>query len=126
MINFYTFFNQNLLIESFKDAKNKWIRQGNDPEDVKATIDTYRQLQKKNILKGKEADIGFWMKTPFPEFKQAVDSKKDVKTGKEVRRDVGKEAEKVFAKHFPDMKDDVYGISRFIHKEWMGEMEIFK
>ena len=46
-----------------------------------------------------------------------------------VKAENGKEAEKVFAKYFPDNKKDIFGIAEFIYKDWMkplDELEVYE
>jgi len=46
-----------------------------------------------------------------------------------VKAKSGVDAEKVFAKHLPDKKKDIFGIAEFVHKEWMKpfeELEVYE
>jgi len=96
MIQFKQYFNRNVLVESFIDSKNKWIQQGIDPTEVELAIDFYRGLKTRNIIKGQEADIGFWMSKSFEEFNSFINQFKNVKTKTQVKKEIGQDAEKVF------------------------------
>ena len=86
----------NVVVESFVDSKNKWIQQGIDPTEVELAIDFYRGLKTRNIVKGPEADIGFWMSKSFEEFNSFINQFKNVKTKTQVKKEIGQDAEKVF------------------------------
>ena len=96
MKTFKEYFNKKLMFESFVDSKNKWIRQGIDPTEVELAIDFYRGLKTRNIIKGPETDIGFWMSKSFEEFKTFIDQFKNVKTKTQVKTEIGNDAETVF------------------------------
>jgi hypothetical protein len=70
MISFRSF---NLLIESFKDAKRLWTRDGADPEQVDEYIKKFRALNDKNRIDAANKDIGVWMSRQFNSFVNFID-----------------------------------------------------
>jgi hypothetical protein len=63
----------NLMMESYRDAKTKWITQGSNPETINKAINTFKQMKKDNIPIDKDkADIGYWMKKTFDAFAEFV------------------------------------------------------
>ena len=62
-----------ILDESFKDAQQKFSTTAN-PDEVKEYIAKFKELSKRNIIKGQDKDIGFWIKGDWDSFKKFVDS----------------------------------------------------
>ncbi len=81
--------------ESFKDAKLKWIK-SESPETVEKVIGIFKSLKDRNIISGKENDIGYWLSKDFNEFMKFVKSKEYVKKEKEQASISEKDATKVF------------------------------
>ena len=68
-----------ILDESFKDAQQKFSTTAN-PDEVKSYIEKFKELSKRNIIKGQDKDIGFWIKGDWDSFKKFVDSNSSVVT----------------------------------------------
>ena len=68
-----------ILDESFKDAQAKFSTTAN-PDEVKSYIEKFKELSKRNIIKGQDKDIGFWIKGDWVDFKKFVDSNSTVVT----------------------------------------------
>ena len=62
-----------ILDESFKDAQIKFST-STSSEEVKQYIDKFKELSKRNIIKGQDKDIGFWIKGDWDSFKKFVDN----------------------------------------------------
>lgn len=75
--------NAQFMVESFKDAKRKFVSQSDDTELVANYLETFKDLAKRNIIKGDEKDISQWIKGGWNEFKMFVDSKSNVKSKRE-------------------------------------------
>lgn len=48
--------------ESFKTAQDKFNEVHDDPKEVQEYIETFKDLAKRNIIKGHDKDIGKWIK----------------------------------------------------------------
>ena len=73
-----------ILDESFKDAQIKFSTTAN-PDEVKSYIEKFKELSKRNIIKGQDKDIGFWIKGDWSDFKQFVDSNSTVVTNRQTK-----------------------------------------
>lgn len=73
------------LFESFKDAKRLFANE-TDRETVESYIETFRDLAKRNIARGQEKDISYWIRQGWQPFKGFVDSKKNEWTGKDIKK----------------------------------------
>ena len=71
-----------ILVESFKDAQIKFSTIASS-EEVKQYIDKFKELSKKNIIKGQDKDIGAWIKGDWCSFKKFVDSNSVVVTNRQ-------------------------------------------
>ena len=71
-----------ILDESFKDAQAKFSNTAN-PDEVKQYIDKFKELSKRNIIKGQDKDIGTWIKGDWDSFKKFVDSNSAVVTNRQ-------------------------------------------
>lgn len=68
-----------ILDESFKDAQQKFSTTAN-PDEVKEYLDKFKELSKRNIIKGQDKDIGTWIKGDWDSFKKFVDNNSSVVT----------------------------------------------
>lgn len=75
-----------ILLESFSDAK-RIFSQDEDKDTVTKYLDTFKDLTKRNIIKGQEKDIGKWINAGWDEFKSFVDSKKGEKSKSALKKD---------------------------------------
>ena len=66
-----------ILDESFKDAQQKFSTSA-PSEEVKQYLDTFKELAKRNIIKGQDKDIGKWIKGDWESFKEFVDVNSNV------------------------------------------------
>ena len=73
-----------ILDESFKDAQLKFSTTASS-EEVKQYIDKFKELSKRNIIKGQDKDIGTWIKGDWVDFKQFVDSNSAVVTNRQTK-----------------------------------------
>ena len=58
-----------ILDESFKDAQAKFSTTASS-EEVKQYIDKFKELSKRNIIKGQDKDIGTWIKGDWEEIRR--------------------------------------------------------
>lgn len=72
------------LDESFGDAQIVFSRT-NDANEVKATLEKFRKLAQQNKLSGDQKDITKWIKRPFSELKQLVQSVAEVLSKRELK-----------------------------------------
>ena len=68
-----------ILDESFKDAQIKFST-FTSGEEVKQYIDKFKELSKRNIIKGQDKDIGTWIKGDWDSFKKFIDNNSAVVT----------------------------------------------
>ena len=73
-----------ILDESFKDAQIKFSA-STSSEEVKQYIEKFKELSKRNIIKGQDKDIGFWIKGDWVDFKKFVDSNSTVVTKRQTK-----------------------------------------
>ena len=80
------------LFESFKVARDKFVQQSGDIEEVKTYLEKFRELAKRNVI---EKDISKWISQGWDAFKKAVDdserygrSKTEVKRSKNVGKSI--------------------------------------
>ena len=91
---------QTVLDESaFDDAALKWADQA-DENDIDGAIDSFKQLKARSLLKGAEADISPWIKKPFKDFSNFVDSKSEVLKKKDVSKQTEKDVVRIFENEF--------------------------
>lgn len=57
-----------LVVANFKTVKNKFINQGEDPDEVEKYLELFKKVRDKNKLESHERDINFWSKRSFSEF----------------------------------------------------------
>lgn len=74
--------------ESFKDAQAKFSDISGDEDEVKEYIENFKQLAKKNVIKGQDKDIGKWIKAGWDEFKIFVDDSSKVITKRQQTKKV--------------------------------------
>jgi len=87
---------QAILDESaFDDAALKWADQG-DKDNIKAAIDSFKQLKARSLLRGAEADISPWIKKPFKDFLTFVNSKSKILQKKDVNKQIETDVEHIF------------------------------
>lgn len=80
--------------ESFKDAKIKFDSQTTD--DVDQYIKNFKELSKRNIIKGENKDIGKWIKARWSNFKEMVDTHSAKTTKRSTKREVKSESITVY------------------------------
>ena len=73
-----------ILDESFKDAQAKFSA-STSSEEVKQYLDKFKELSKRNIIKGQDKDIGTWIKGDWDSFKKFVDSNSSVQTNRQTK-----------------------------------------
>lgn len=73
------------LVESFKDAKLKFTNEV-DEHTVDTYIDAFKELSKRNIIKGADKDIGKWIKAGWEEFKKFVDDAKEQNSNRDIKK----------------------------------------
>lgn len=74
----------NILEESFKDAKKKWLESGIESVEIDKAIDLFKLLKDQNVISDVERkDIGYWMKLPFSDFSTFLVSMNKLKHKKE-------------------------------------------
>lgn len=78
--------------ESFKDAQSKFSEEADDEQEVKKYIDKFKELAKKNVIKGQDKDIGKWIKAGWEDFKALVDKSSEVKTKRQFKKKVKEDA----------------------------------
>lgn len=74
--------------ESFKDAEAKFTDEADDSENVNEYLEKFKELAKRNVIKGPEKDISRWIKAGWNEFKEYVDKASTVKTKRQQKRKV--------------------------------------
>lgn len=84
-----------LMNESFRDAKDKFIEQSGNELEVKEYLETFKVLSRKSIIKGQDKDIGKWIKTGWIEFKEFIDSVKDKTSSRQQKHEIKKDAIKL-------------------------------
>jgi len=60
------------LLESYKDAKKRFIEQGASKEEATSYVHAFKQIQQR--LKGQEKDISHWIRQGWLSFKNFVDT----------------------------------------------------
>lgn len=94
MLSFSQF---SLLMESFKDAKTKWVNQGVTPETVDKIINLFKQLKDQNIIIDKDKkDIGFWMGKSFNDFSEFIQNVNNARMKKKTESDKAGDIVRVF------------------------------
>ena len=88
-------FSQFQMLESFKDAEIKFSKEYNE-RIVKDYIRQFKELRDKNVITGKERDIGFWMNKEFNDFKKIVDMKSNEYDIKKAYKEKSNDATLVF------------------------------
>lgn len=73
------------IIESFKDAQREFLVQGKHDE-VKSTIEKFKQLNNAHKISGNEKDINYWRKQGFDSFKQFVEQQSSRPSKTQVKR----------------------------------------
>jgi len=86
---------EQLINESFKDAKQKFIVQSNNEEIVKEYLEKFKDLAKRNIIKGQDKDIGKWIKYGWDDFKTFIDSIKNETSSRQQKHEIKKDAIKL-------------------------------
>lgn len=59
--------------ESFKTAKEKFSEVHDNEQEVNEYIEKFKELAKRNMIKGQDKDIGKWIKAGWESFKEMVD-----------------------------------------------------
>ena len=77
------------------DAVKSWQSQA-DSETVEQTVDTFKILKQRQIVKGAEADISGWVKKPFKDFQSFVDQLNQKHQQKSMMKQSSSDADKVF------------------------------
>ena len=75
-----------ILDESFKDAQQKFSTIASS-EEVKSYIEKFKELSKRNIIKGQDKDIGYWIKGDWDSFKKFIDNNSAVITKRQAKVD---------------------------------------
>lgn len=73
MQRFTLFLNEQLILESFSDAKRIWSINGNDNDKIDEYIKLFKELKDKNQLSGEQKDISYWIKKDFDVFMNFID-----------------------------------------------------
>jgi len=74
--------NAEILDESFKTAQEKFSVAHEDEHEVKEYIEQFKDLAKRNIIKGQDKDIGKWIKAGWDEFKVFIDKNATIKSNR--------------------------------------------
>ena len=80
-----------ILDESFKDAQQKFSTIASS-EEVKSYIEKFKELSKRNIIKGQDKDIGYWIKGDWDSFKKFIDNNSAVITKRQAKVDQKKDS----------------------------------
>lgn len=96
------------LFESFKDAKAKFTQE-EDLQVVEQYLDSFRSLVKKGIVKGKDKDIGTWIKKGWHEFEEFVDAISSTESKSQVKK--SKKSDSILV-HDDDQKTVVVPLTR--------------
>ena len=91
-MTFFEFF----LVEAFENAYAAWVKSGASEEAVELTVDAFKILKQRGILKGSEGDISPWVKKPFAEFQKFVQEKQAQFQQKNLQKQTASAADKVF------------------------------
>ena len=112
----YISYLRNVLEEGFKEFVTKF---SNEDENINSYVDKFKLLKTRNKIKGVEADIDYWIKKDFKDFKSFVDSfsDSDIKSRKETKSEayknvVAENDEYVIIKI--DNADEMYAIGKGI------------
>lgn len=84
-----------LINESFRDAKNKFIEQSDNKSEVNEYLETFKLLSRKSIIKGQDKDIGKWIKAGWREFKAFIDDMKDQTSLRQQKHEIKKDVIKI-------------------------------
>lgn len=84
-----------LLNESFRTAKEKFIEQSGDAVEVKEYIEMFKSLARKSIIKGQDKDISTWIKAGWEQFKTFIDEIKDNMSNRQQRHEIKQDAIKL-------------------------------
>lgn len=79
-----------LITESFSDARMVFSRDA-APEDVIKYIERFKELSNKNLIKGKEKDIGTWIRAGWDNFREFIDQYQSTVTKSASKKDVKKD-----------------------------------
>ena len=85
-----------ILDESFKDAERIFTDVSGNQKEVSNYIALFKELAKRNKIQGMEKDISRWIKAGWVEFKEFVDSKKEVQSKSEVKSVQKKDSIRVY------------------------------
>lgn len=89
-------FRQFFILEAFENAYANWVKTGASEEAVELSVDAFKLLKQRQILKGSEGDISSWVKKPFAEFQQFVQQKQTQFQQKNMQKQTASVADKVF------------------------------
>lgn len=81
--------------KTYHDAFIKFNLHNNDSL-VKSYLLNHHILTKKNIIIGRERDIGFWISKDWTDFKQFVDQKSNLSSKSELNKNIKKQAINVY------------------------------
>lgn len=84
-----------LINESFRDARMKFIDQSGDEAIVKNYLETFKSLSRKGIIGGQDKDIGTWIKAGWVEFTTFIDSVKNKTSLRQQKHEIKKEVIKI-------------------------------
>lgn len=74
------------LLESYRDARRKFIEAGGTPDEVKSAIDSFKAARDRKAIKGEEADIGRWIPQGWDSFREFVSDLATRKTKAQQRK----------------------------------------
>jgi len=74
--------------ESFKNTKEKFITQYDNEQEVKEYIEKFKELAKRNIIKGQDKDIGKWIKAGWESFKEFIDQSSTQQSKRQYKKKV--------------------------------------
>lgn len=74
--------------ESFKTAKEKFITQNDNVQEINEYIEKFKELAKRNIIKGQDKDIGKWIKAGWNDFKEFVEQSESIKSKNQTMKEI--------------------------------------
>lgn len=74
--------------ESFKTAQEKFSEVNDDEQEVKQYIEKFKELAKRNIIKGQDKDIGKWIKAGWETFKGFVEESSTQQSKRQYKKKV--------------------------------------
>lgn len=74
--------------ESFKTAQEKFSEVHDNEQEVKEYIEKFKELAKRNIIKGQDKDIGKWIKAGWESFKEIIDQSSTQQSKRQYKKKV--------------------------------------